>query len=222
MKMMADGWCDVWWRAVQIPTEGAVALLDEPEQRRFVAFRKPADRNRFLTAAVLLRRTVSACTGIPAGRIIVDRTCPICGSTHGRPTLPGLGLHVSISHSGGQVGVALTELGPVGLDVEQVRDVDIEALAGQFLHADERPDGRPEFFRCWTRKEAVVKATGDGVVLDLRHVRIAGPRRAPSLREYPGRPGLAAVLRDLHPAEGYAAALAVLTEGRLSVREHAS
>jgi len=77
---------------------------------------------------------------------------------------------------------------------------------------------RHDFITYWTRKEAVVKATGDGLAVPLREVLVSAPDAAPRLLAYPART-LTAVLRDLAPRPGYAAALAVLAAEPVAVRE---
>lgn len=91
----------------------------------------------------------------------------------GRPRLAGaaLGWHVSVSHGRGLAAVALTRLGPVGLDVEVVRPVPAVPLARRWFGPAEtawvaaRPEAeqRDAFFWLWTRKEAVGKALGTGL-----------------------------------------------------------
>jgi 4'-phosphopantetheinyl transferase len=84
--------------------------------------------------------------------------------------------------------LAFTRRRDIGVDVEQVRsDFDLEAIARRFFSPDEQrqlaaiaPEQKPEaFFRCWTRKEAYIKATGDGLSLPLSQfdvsVEIGGP-----------------------------------------------
>ena len=78
-----------------------------------------------------------------AGRSLAfDRTCR-CGAPHGKPVLPG-GPGFSLSHAGDLVGVAVRPDGPVGLDVEQLRDVaDLDALAAHVRSPAERSASRP-------------------------------------------------------------------------------
>jgi 4'-phosphopantetheinyl transferase len=125
--------------------------------------------------------------------------------------IPGSGLHVSVSHSADRVAVALTRLGPVGVDVEEIGDLDPDELAPLVLGPGERAEASREFFTYWTRKEAAVKATGDGLRVPLRDVRVSGPHEAARLISYPGRPGWEMTLTDLRPGIGYAGALAVLS-----------
>ncbi|MET7848702.1 4'-phosphopantetheinyl transferase superfamily protein [Streptomyces avermitilis] len=111
----------------------------------------------------------------------------------GRPFLTGAasGLQVSISHSTGVFAVALSDVVPVGVDVETVRPVPAEALARRWLDASAAeavalapPAGRTAtFFHLWTQKEAAGKAHGTG----LRHGGLTRAVAAPA----PGEPGSA-------------------------------
>jgi len=88
------------------------------------------------------------------------------------------------------------------------------------LGAGERADGPEAFYRYWTRKEAVVKATGDGITVDLQLVRVSGVDEPPRLLSYPDRPAIAAAIRDLNPGGGHVAAVCVLTDRAPRVVEH--
>jgi 4'-phosphopantetheinyl transferase len=180
--------------------------------------RRAEDRTRQVLGALLLRHAAGAATGTAPDRVRVERTCPKCAQPHGRPTLPGTGLHASITHSGDLVGLALTAVAPVGLDVERISTVDVDGMSRMVLHADETADPAT-FFTYWTRKEAIVKATGDGLGVPLSQVRVSAPDQPPRVLAYPGRDSLPARLVDLDPADGYRAAVAVLTAGPVAVLE---
>ncbi len=216
-----DESCVVWWAGPTDYAPGLDRLLSTVEVARAARLRRPEDRIRQILGATMLRLAAAAETGTPPNKVTVDRTCPTCSEPHGRPGLPGTGLHASITHSGDLVGLALTRTGPVGLDVERVSDVDIAGLSRTVLHEEERavPLDHDGFFAYWTRKEAVVKATGDGLRAALAEVRVSGPAEPPVVMAYPGRAHLPAVLVDLHPGEGYRAALAVLTTDPVRVDE---
>ncbi|GGW13181.1 4'-phosphopantetheinyl transferase [Streptomyces capoamus] len=122
--------------------------------------------------------------GVPMGR----RPCPGCGSPeHGPPAvlLPG-GPLLSISHSEG-LGMLAVSPGPVGVDVEALRDVRVTELAGAALTAAEQQVvlGTPEprraraFLRCWTRKEAVLKAVGIGITTSLTTLETSAAEPGP-------------------------------------------
>ena len=218
--MIVDDSCLVWWAAFADYRAGHDRLLSDVEVQRSVRLHRAEDRTRQRLGAVLLRLAAGSVLGETPERVRVERTCPRCSAPHGRPLLPGSGLHASITHSGDVVGLALTRIAPVGLDVERIAAVDLDELAGMVLQPDERaPDG-DAFFTYWTRKEAVVKATGDGLAVPLSRVRVTAPGQRPELLAYPGHDGgLPAHLVDLRPADGYRAALAVLAPGPVPVVE---
>ncbi|SDP28730.1 4'-phosphopantetheinyl transferase [Streptomyces sp. cf386] len=168
-----------------------ISLLEEGEQRRAAALRKPAERALYVASHSALRRLLSAYTGVPAASVRLARLpCPGCGDPHGRPAMAGpagAGVHFSVSHSGGLALLGLaTE--PVGVDVERVPGARLAEEASRGLHPSEQRQltGMPPavragaFARCWTRKEAYFKATGEGLSLRaLREVHV-GAGHAPA------------------------------------------
>ena len=169
--------CTVWWAAPLDPQDAPalVGLLDAHERDRLARLRRPDDRARYLAAHALVR-LVLAGDGAAAARLTFDRTCR-CGAPHGKPVLPG-GPGFSLSHGGDLVGVAVRPDGDVGLDVEQVRDVaDLAALAAHVHSPTELARAgvtdRPTFFRTWTRKEALLKATGEGLATPMTAITLA-------------------------------------------------
>jgi 4'-phosphopantetheinyl transferase len=216
--------CHVWWaRRTEVDARHE-ALLSPVERARRDQYVRPEDRDRFTVAAGTLRLVAAELLGVAPGALTVDRTCERCGKPHGRPTLPGHDLHVSLSHSGDWVAVATTRLGPVGVDVERIGPADYRKLLRHVADDAEQPEIRTtgDFYRCWTRKEAVLKATGDGLRTPMPGVRLRTEGGRPVLVSYAGRPGLVAQLADLGPRAGYHAAVAVLTGAPLTVEEHAA
>jgi 4'-phosphopantetheinyl transferase len=116
----------------------------------------------------------------------------------------------------GSAGAGGAGVPDVGVDVELVDPrVHVDEMARLVLAEPERggpPLDRDGFYRVWTRKEALLKATGDGL-------RTAMSALVLSPLAYPGRPGLRARLVDLAAGDGYAAAVAVLTDAPVSWRE---
>ncbi|WP_175543541.1 4'-phosphopantetheinyl transferase family protein [Micromonospora pattaloongensis] len=211
--------CFVWWAPVSAAAPLLVHLLDDVERQRISALRRSADRARSLLGAAVLRLVVERHTGVPASRVTVHRACNRCGGPHGRPRVPGTGLHVSVSHSGDWVAVALTEAGEVGVDVEREAPIDVDELRSTVLAPGEAVRGVRDFLVCWTRKEAILKATGDGLMVPMTQVSVGAPDTPPVLGGYPDRPGLVAQLFDLVGREGHVAALAAVTETALTIRE---
>ncbi|MFD5255543.1 4'-phosphopantetheinyl transferase family protein [Streptomyces bobili] len=192
-------------------------LLDAEEQRRAVALRRPAERALYVAAHSALRRVLGAYTGVPAAAVRLTRLpCPGCGGPHGRPAVAGPAghaVHFSLSHSGGLALLGLASR-PVGVDVERVPDPKLAEEASRALHPSERQQltnmpaaiRAAAFARCWSRKEAYLKATGEGVSLDaLRGVHVGAgfdPAQMPGWR-----------LADVDVPVGWAAACVVSAPG---------
>lgn len=115
----------------------------------------------------------------------------------GKPSLVGRDgrLRFNVAHSDDLMLCAVTLDHEVGVDVERVRDFEYEDLARRFFAEDEVQAltrvppalAREAFFACWTRKEAVIKATGEGMARSLRSFAVTvDPARAAMLSADPG------------------------------------
>ncbi|MFC5951174.1 4'-phosphopantetheinyl transferase family protein [Pseudonocardia lutea] len=213
---------DVWWARPVDPSSAPhlVALLDEHEHTRLAAFRRPADRARYLAAHALTRLLLGARLGADPAAITLDRTCR-CGKPHGKPRLAaGTAPAFSLTHSGDRVGVALSDDGPVGLDVEEIRDLsDLARLAEHALSPAERtrpPADARAFLTVWTRKEALLKATGEGLASPMDAITL-GPTGV--VEAWTDGPGAAWVV-DLDAGPGHPAAVAGLGAVAPQVRTH--
>jgi 4'-phosphopantetheinyl transferase len=142
-------------------------------------------------------------------------------SAHAKPSLPGGQLAFNLSHSQQVALFAFCRETAVGVDVEQIRPMpDGEEIAARFFSADDNarflavPPAQRDlaFFNCWTRKEAFIKAIGEGLShpLDLFDVTLQPGEPARILRLH-GRAELAArwSLTHLEPAPGFVGALAL-------------
>jgi 4'-phosphopantetheinyl transferase len=207
------------WASLRPVGAPDLALLSSDEQSRADAIHGREAHRRFVLATVLLRRAVGVATGVSPKSVSIDRRCSRCGRHHGRPRLPDSALYASITHAGDVVGVAVTPAGPVGLDVESSGDRDLRSIEDLVLAPEERRGAPDDFYRYWTRKEAIVKATGDGIGIGLASVVVSDPVESPRLIRYGGRHGLAAGMRDLAPLPGHPAALAVRTSSEVHVIE---
>ena len=221
-----DGTADVWWARRQDAADRHAGLLDETERRRLAAYRHAEDRERFLAGCALAKTALARYTGQRPADVRFDRTCGQCGEPHGKPVIEGASIGHSVTHSGDLVAVAVARA-PVGVDVEQLDgrphplggDGDPEALARLVLSAAEQatlaavpPSGRARaFLVAWTRKEAVTKATGDGLRAAFSDVVVAADAGPPRLVAWPyPRPPQSVSLLDLDADTGYVAALAVI------------
>jgi 4'-phosphopantetheinyl transferase len=195
--------CVIRWANLDEDAPADLDLLDGVEQARRDRYLRQGDRDRFAMGVQLTKLELAARTGVDPYAITLDRTCPGCGATHGRPLHEAA--HVSVTHSGSMVGVAVADI-PVGLDVED-RTKDLTEVAEHLLSPDDPPG---ELIVAWTRKEALLKATGDGLKVPMRDLTLANePARLASWKgreDFPSR----FLLYDLDPHPRYAAALALL------------
>jgi 4'-phosphopantetheinyl transferase len=196
-------------------------LLSGDESGRRARFQFEDDRRNFAFARGLLRSLLAAyCGGDP-------RELRFRYSEHGKPSLAGPAgeedLQFNLSHSRGAVLVAICRGRAVGVDIEKVReDVNPQEIAARFFSLAEqralmslaKAEQRQAFFRCWTRKEAFLKARGHGLSFPLERfdVSMGAEETEVSLttRPDPAEAERWAILPVPAP-EGYAAAVAAAT-----------
>lgn len=206
-------------RAAEAPRPGGTALLSDEEARK--VRRLPGAAAVFYAAAhTAVRRVLSEYLGVPPrGVVFARQPCPRCAHPkHGRPRIgwPSTGLDFSLSRCGPHWLLAVGAGHPVGVDLEDDRPLDVDRASGfvmsaaELAHVGAAPDDaarRHAFFRCWTRKEAVVKAIGVGIATDLREVDVQPADDGPVL--VPGTDGLGPwLVQDLPRPDGMFAALA--------------
>ncbi|MFD3567479.1 4'-phosphopantetheinyl transferase family protein [Streptomyces sp. NPDC058671] len=216
--------CHIWWTDPATVTDDCLALLDSVEQERIPLLRRAEDRRRFIAGRALLRTAAAGYLGRAPRRVEVVAHCPDCDRNHGKPELPGTGLQVSVSHSGDRVAVAVTRAGAVGIDVEEIGASvsPTELLPHVIGPAEPRTPAHATasgFHRMWTRKEAVLKATGLGLRVPLSEIGVSAPEEDPRVLFLGGpaaRPAEDFVLADLEPGAGCAAAVAVIGGGPLT------
>ncbi|TDC91265.1 4'-phosphopantetheinyl transferase superfamily protein [Actinomadura sp. 7K507] len=217
--------CAVHW-AAPADEPGMRALLDDGERDRYDRFLRKEDKARFVTGRFLARTTLAGITGLDPGGIRFTTDCPHCGGAHGKPRLPGHDLDFSLSHSGDRVVLAVAEGAMVGVDVERENDRDIDRLAAMVLAAPERDvfaalpseQRKRAFHRYWSRKEAILKATGHGLAAPMTAIHLSAPGDPAEVLAWDGDAAVSPVrLADLATGPGYAAAVAVLTPRPLKV-----
>jgi len=194
-------------------------ILSNDEQERADRFRFQKDRQRFIAARGLLRTILGRYLAVEPGLLQFRY------SSTGKPALDGNSsdstLHFNLSHSVGLALYAFTRAREVGIDVEFLQpSISNERIPEQFFSPREAaairalpPQGQPEaLLACWTRKEAYLKARGDGLAhrLDEFEVTLA-PGEPAALLSTAVNPQEASrwSLHFLEPAPGYLAALAV-------------
>jgi 4'-phosphopantetheinyl transferase len=200
--------------------ERFAALLSADERARSQRFRFARDRRRFIVGRGTLRLILGRYLGAQPARLSF-RYGP-----HGKPALEGdSALRFNLSHSQGLALYALAMEHEVGVDMERIQPLpDLEDIArscfaeGEIAALWALPEAQRlhAFFACWTRKEAFIKAIGDGLSFPLDRFDVSLVPGAPArLLRVEGDPGEASrwTLAALHPAPGYAAALAVRMQG---------
>ena len=199
------------------PAAAPPPWLSPDERRRAARFHFERDRRRFAAARGILRAILGRYLGLDPSAL------GFAYGHHGKPALasPSAGPRFNVSHSGGLALLAFAAEHEVGVDVEQERPVpEMDSIRERNFSARENAElgvlpeaerGRA-FFRCWTRKEAFIKAIGDGLSypLDAFDVTVA-PGEPARLLRVGGDPDAARRfhLEGLEPAHGFAAALAV-------------
>jgi 4'-phosphopantetheinyl transferase len=201
-------------------------VLSEDERERAARYRFAVDRQRFVVSRGALRHLLGRYLERSPRGLVFQYHCachhPQCSPNRRKPTLsPDSGhdrLRFNLSHSREIAVFAVSAVDEVGIDVEYMRpDVDWRALARETLSADDADRisrladdaGVDAFYRCWTRKEALLKSMGRG----LTHLTEVQPSllnegRADALPgpwTFEGRTYAFTSLRDV-PA-GYAASL---------------
>jgi 4'-phosphopantetheinyl transferase len=211
------------WRAAlnsdPIDLERLRATLSADERTRAARFQFPKDQQHFVAARGTLRMILARYLDRAPDRF------EFCYNPFGKPELaPGGdtgGLRFNLSHSQGLALYALTRDQEIGVDLEGVRaDFEWEDIASRSFSPAEVEALRlvpaalraEAFFNCWTRKEAFVKARGEGLSLPLDQFEVSvAPGEPARLLRTAGDLQEASQwsIRELEPAPGYSAAVAV-------------
>jgi 4'-phosphopantetheinyl transferase len=158
----------------RVPSKHAVGLLSPEELERSRSFVRHSDQRRFIASHAFLRRVLACYMTVDAAEIQFEN------GPWGKPRISGLHgsppIEFSLSHSRGVALVGLAAGRAIGIDVELVRPfAEYDLLARRFFAPDEyrafcslpEPARLSGFFRYWTRKEAVLKALGTGMLIPL-------------------------------------------------------
>ena len=202
--------------------------LSADERERAGRFHFERHRRQYTVGRGALRELLGSYVGVPAAAVRFTygpRGKPFLADDLAAVTAAGAGrLQFNLSNSHELALVGFVRGMGIGVDVEHHKPMaDLEQIAERFFSASERETLRrlpaalkPEaFFNCWTRKEAYLKAVGEGIAapLDSFDVTLA-PGEAPRMLTLQGDAARAARwhFQSFDPAPGYVGALAV--EGR--------
>jgi 4'-phosphopantetheinyl transferase len=162
--------------------------LDGRDRERAARFRFSEDRERFVLGRGLLRKCLGRCLRQ------TPETIELAYTDRGRPILPrDETVQFSISHTHDLVAIAVTAGARVGIDLEYVQThPDLLELAQQIFSEEDmqafqalpRGEMRTAFFRAWTRKEAYLKARGEGIAEGLRQISVSlGPEETSAIQD---------------------------------------
>jgi 4'-phosphopantetheinyl transferase len=195
------------------------------ERARASRLRSEVARRCFVQRRASLRAILAGYLGV------APRQVGFAVNEYGKPSLilPRTSgqLSFNAAQSGTVAVIAVARSGRIGIDVERLRPLaGAESIATRFFAAGEAAtilglhprDRIGEFFRMWTRKEAVVKALGGGLSIPLDAFEISlQPRELPEILRWdiPGAGPVPLRIYDLEIAEGYVGALAVDREPRV-------
>lgn len=199
-------------------------LLSSDEREHATQFRLDAPRRRFVVARAALRTILARYLNV------LPDSIRFSAGNFGKPCFErplGANLHFNVAHSANLALIAATRENEIGVDVEFMRPIrHAKELASRYFHPREidwilgsAPANLNEtFLKCWTNKEALLKAVGTGVTDALPNFSaLASNDPQGTLIDVPMRAATHAAkcwLQPLAPAEGYCAAVAVVGSPR--------
>ena len=175
---LEDGRIEVWCVDTSVPPDFISQLervLSMEEKDRAARFQFARHRNAYVVSRGLLRSLLARYTGSSELAVTFQY------GGNGKPFLPHSRIQFNISHTDGLVILAFAEDCALGVDVEYIRPIDdMTQIASRFFSPAEArelaglPEGKRQraFFLCWTRKEAYIKALGDGLSIPLSDFQV--------------------------------------------------
>jgi len=214
----------VWRASLEVPIPRIIDLhnlLSEDEVSRAGRYYFERDRRRFIVGRGQLREILCQYLGIDPQELTFDY------NHYGRPELSNnhKEIHFNLSHAGETVLYAITCGREVGIDIEYLhRDVDMELIIRRNCSEREKLDfdvvpgelKREALFNCWTRKEAYIKAQGDGLALSLNKFSVSLlPGEPAELIDTQGGVHETArwIIAEIDAGPGYIASIAIECQG---------
>ena len=194
-------------------------LLSENEQSRAARFVRVTDQENYIVGRAILRQLLSKYLRTSLATLEIE-----CND-FGKPSVPKVlnqkDIRFNLSHSGDLCVLGFRQSGEIGVDIEKIRDdLAMDDLARRYFSPREVTEfeSLPEaqrklgFFLCWTRKEAYVKALGDGLQRPLDEFSMTlTPGEPPKLNSADSQRWM---VLSVDPGTGYVGA--VVTEKELS------
>ena len=145
--------------------------VEEDVRRRILRFKRWQDAQATLFGRILMIKAFR--------EFMQDTLVNVEYDQYNRPRTAIQGFDFNISHSGGVVVVAVSEGGRIGIDAEEIREMDFTEFESQLNVSDiscicGSADPAEAFFQIWTKKEAVSKADGRGLELGFKDIFLSG------------------------------------------------
>jgi 4'-phosphopantetheinyl transferase len=222
-RELTTGEIHIWYASLDTPISQFWGLLATDEKKRAGRFHFQADRKRFIVRRGILRTILGYYLSIEPSQFRFyygKNEKPALADTFGKEKV-----HFNLSHSEGIALYAFARNREIGVDIERIRDIsEMGQIAERFfskrenavLQALPKSKKKEAFFNCWTRKEAFIKAIGDGLSYPLDRFDVSlVPGEPARLLKVEGYSKVAPQwsIQDLKPASGFAAALAVKGAG---------
>lgn len=163
----------------RVDLNGGRELLSPEERERAARFHFEQHRRRYLIAHIAMHEILARYLSVEPARISFEL------GSNGKPELPPAlapaGVEFNLSHSNDMALIAVNQIGELGVDIEYVKpDFEFQEIAERFFTAREVAAlralpaelQRQAFFKCWTSKEAFLKAKGTGLSGKLDEVEI--------------------------------------------------
>ena len=150
--------------------------LNEAEKKQAEQLRIERVRNRFIASRGYLRHLLSQYLNMPAAKIVILK------ESFGKPFVENYPLYFNIAHSHELAVFAFSLKSPIGIDIEKHRsNIEIMDIAKRVMTDHElsflknATDKETLFFDIWARKEAIIKATGEGFHAILTTIETLDP-----------------------------------------------
>jgi 4'-phosphopantetheinyl transferase len=219
IKLLASGEIHIWYASLDRPVYRFQELLSQDERDRARRFIFEQDRNHYIVSRGILRMLLGRYLGIKPDQVHFNygsNAKPILAGTY-----DGIEINFNLSHSEEMAVYAFNSDHEIGIDIEKIRDIpDMEQIFERFFSPRENEvfhilsEGKRKeaFFNCWTRKEAFIKATGDGLSRPLNGFDVSmvpgEPARLLAIEGYSEEVSQW-FLQDMKGIPEYAAALAI-------------
>lgn len=218
LPALAERELHVWRASLDLPptvSQRIAKTLDEQEKKRAERFLVPQARDSFVAARGILRELLGTYLGLDAGKVTLSY------GPQGKPFLSlvhNSRLCFSVSHSHGMALFVFASGHEVGVDIERVEPNRRGMEIATHFFSEEETAGLAKlppklaeeaFFGCWTRKEAYVKARGQGLSIPLGSFTVSLAEREQVVRD---ETGALWSCYALEPAAGFTGAVVAAGE----------